>query len=218
MSSLVRVIGLGAGGHAKVVIEALRAMGGYEVTGLLDPRLDLLGADVLGVPVLGDDSILGRKYDEGVRNVFIGLGGTGDTAPRRRLFELARAQGFGVVSAIHPDAWVSASAQVGEGATVLAGAVVGTEARLGADVIVNSGAVVEHDCQIGDHVHVASGATLASSVDVGDGAHVGAGAVVVQGLSIGWGAIVGAGAVVVRDVEPATVVVGIPARILRRLS
>jgi sugar O-acyltransferase (sialic acid O-acetyltransferase NeuD family) len=209
----VRVLGLGAGGHAKAVLEALDAAGGYEVVGLLDPRRD---GDVLGRPVLGDDSLLERQYDDGVRHAFIGLGGVGDTAPRRRLYELARTNGFEIVSVVHPSAVVSPSAEVGAGATILARAVVGADTRLGEDVIVNTAAVVEHDCRIGDHAHLATGALLASGVEVGDGAHVGAGAVVRQGIRIGAGAIVGAGAAVVRDVEPGAVVAGVPARVLRK--
>jgi sugar O-acyltransferase (sialic acid O-acetyltransferase NeuD family) len=218
MPEPVRVIGLGAGGHAKVVLEALAAMGGHEVVGLLDPRRELWGTRVGGVEVLGGDDLLGRQYDDGVSHAFIGVGGTGDTRPRRRLYELVRARGLEVVSAVHPTATVSPSARVGPGATILAASVVGTEAALGEDVIVNSGAVVEHDCRIGDHVHVATGARLASGVEVGDGAHVGVGATVIQGVAIGAGALVGAGATVVRDVPAATVVVGVPARALRKVT
>ena len=215
MADDVRVVGLGAGGHAKVVLEALAAQGGYAVVGLLDPRRELWGTDVLGVPVLGDDAELDGQYDQGVSHAFIGLGGVGDNGPRRRLYELARSHGFDVVSTVHPRGTVSPSATLRDGSVVLAAAVVGPDAVVGRNAIVNTGAIVEHDCRVADHAHVASGARLASGVDVGEGAHVGAGATVVQGLRIGERAVVGAGAVVTKDVEAEAVVVGVPARRLR---
>ncbi len=49
-------------------------------------------------------------------------------------------------------------------------------------------------------------------------AWIGAGAVVLPGIAIGAGSVVAAGAVVVHDVEPFTVVAGVPARLVRRLS
>ena len=48
------------------------------------------------------------------------------------------------------------------------------------------------------------------------GASVGSGATILGGITIGENALVGAGAVVTRDVEPGTVVVGNPARFLRK--
>ena len=45
---------------------------------------------------------------------------------------------------------------------------------------------------------------------------IGVNAVVLPGVTIGKGAIVGAGAVVAEDVEPFTIVAGVPARLLRR--
>jgi sugar O-acyltransferase (sialic acid O-acetyltransferase NeuD family) len=218
MGKPVRVIGLGAGGHARVVLEVLFTMPEFAVVALLDPRAELWGTHVHGLPVLGDDSLLRGQYDGGVSHAFIGLGGAGDTRPRRRLYELARATGFDMLTVTHPTAVVSPSAQVGAGATLLANAVVNADASLGVDVILNTGAIVEHDCRIGDHVHVASGACLASGVEVGEGVHIGAGATVRQSIRIGAGAVVGAGATVVRDVEPCTVVVGVPARRLRSVE
>ena len=207
-----RVVGLGAGGHAKVVVEILRFHESYELVGLLDPKPELQGKSVLGVPVLGDDDLLSALRRDGISHFFIGLGSIGDTGPRRRLFELAQQHEMVLVDAIHPQAVVSPFAELGEGVTVMAGAVVNACACLGVNVIVNTGAIVEHDCVIGDHVHIATGARLASSVRVGAGAHVGAGATVRQCITIGDGAIVGAGAVVVKDVPPHAVVVGVPAR------
>jgi sugar O-acyltransferase (sialic acid O-acetyltransferase NeuD family) len=215
-SEPIRVLGVGAGGHAKVVLDILAAMGGYDVVGLLDADSSQIETRVSGMRILGGDELLEPQYDGGVSHAFIGLGGAADTRPRRRLYERVRSVGFNVVSAIHPSAVVSPVAGLGAGATVCALAVVGSEAGTGENVIVNSGAIVEHDCRIGDHVHVAIGARLASAVHVGEGAHIGAGATVLQGIRIGAGAIVGAGAVVVRDVEPGVVVVGVPAHVLQQ--
>jgi acetyltransferase-like isoleucine patch superfamily enzyme len=47
------------------------------------------------------------------------------------------------------------------------------------------------------------------------GASIGSGAVIMGGVTIGEGALVGAGAVVTKDVEPNTVVAGVPARLMR---
>lgn len=54
-------------------------------------------------------------------------------------------------------------------------------------------------------------------VTIGDDAWLGAGATILPGVTIGEGAIVGAGAVVTHDVEPYTVVAGVPARVVRSL-
>ena len=215
---MIRVIGLGAGGHARVVIEILRLLSGYELVGLLDPRQELWDSDVLGVPVLGDDRLLSELRNQGVDFAFIGLGTVGDTRPRRRLYEIVRRQGFQFIKAIHPQSIIAPSVELGHGPTIMAGAVINTGAKLGDNVIVNTGSIVEHDCIIGDHVHIATGARLAGTVRVGEGAHIGLGASILQGLEVGQNAIVGAGAVVISNVPDNTVVVGVPARILKKVK
>jgi len=211
----MRVIGIGAGGHARVLLEALQTRQDIEVIGLLDADPDLKGAEVLGVRVLGGDDQLERLHAEGIRDVFIGVGGTSDNAPRRRLFELVKARGFEVLSVIHGSSVLSPSANLGEGTCLCPGAIVAAGATLGRNVIVNTGAIVEHDCEVGDHVHIASGAVIAGAVVIGEGAHVGAGASVRQGLKIGRYALVAMGAAVVDDVPDGGAVAGVPAKPLR---
>ena len=207
-----QVIGLGAGGHAKVVIDILIREEHRRLAGLLDKDPALWGREVMGLPVLGGDELLPGLREKGFAAFFIGLGGVGDLSPRIALFEAALAAGLTPVEAVHPRAVVAESAILGPGITIMAGAVINPGAELGKNVIVNTGAVVEHDCLIRDHAHIATGAVLSGGVRVGRAAHVGAGAVVRQGLTIGEEALVGAGAMVVEDVADGAVVVGNPAR------
>jgi UDP-perosamine 4-acetyltransferase len=206
---------LGGGGHASVVIEAMLESRAGVPRVILDRDRARWGKTVLDIPIVGGDDMLGDLVKKGITHFAVGVGGVGDNGPRRRLFEQAQAHGLAAVTVQHPAAVRSRRTKVGEGSVLLAGAMVNAGAILGRNVIVNTGAIVEHDCTVGDHVHIASGATVASSVRIGEGAHVGAGATVRQGLTVGRGAIIGAGAVVVKDVAPGTVVVGIPARLLR---
>src|SRR3954454_17750069 len=109
---MIPVIGFGAGGHATVVIEILRSMREYDIVGLLDARIER-GASVLGVEVLGDDSLMAELKQRGIEHAFIGVGTVSDTQPRRELYEKVAGAGFQIVTAIHTAAIVSVTAQLG---------------------------------------------------------------------------------------------------------
>lgn len=203
------VVLLGAGGHARVLAEALR-LSGETLDGYLAPE----AAEVPFAPVLahlgGDDALCG--LDPAQVRLVCAIGSVGDAERRIAAWDRGREGGFDFADACHPSAILSDGAETGAGLQLLAGAVVQTGARLGMNVIVNTRAIVEHDAVVDDHAHIAPGACLSGGVRVGAGAHVGAGAVVLQGRRIGAGAIVGAGAVVTHDVPPGAVVAGRPAR------
>jgi UDP-perosamine 4-acetyltransferase len=203
-----RVLLIGAGGHAKVCLEALRDMAEIEVVGAVSS--DGSGAAGLEVPVLGTQGDLEKiTQSRSVTTICVAVG---DNLTRQRIVLDITESGYSITQAISRYAMVSTTALISPGAQLLAGSVVNASTKIGDGAIVNTSASVDHDCQIGEYVHVGPGATIGGDVTIGQAALIGLGARVVSGLTIGDGAVVGAGSVVISDVPPGAKVVGVPAR------
>jgi UDP-perosamine 4-acetyltransferase len=192
------VVVLGGGGHARVVIDALRCAG-HTIAGVIDPKPEVAGILPAGIAWLGADLSKARAADV---EVAIGVGSLDVSAknPRPRLFQEAKAGGFQVVSFRHPSAIVAGDVELGEGTQVMAGAILQPGVRTGVNCIVNTGASLDHDCRLGDHVHVAPRVVLSGTVDVGSGSHLGTGAIIIQNIKIGTEAMISAGAVITSNV------------------
>lgn len=195
-----KVIVIGAGGHAKVVIDVILRSGDC-VTGILDDNADTVKA-VLGYPVLGKVCDAERYGD---CEFVIAIG---SNTVRRRISEKLNVKWY---TAIHPAAIISPFAKIGEGSMVMAGVVVNPCAEVGKHCILNTACVVEHDNQIGDYVHISPNAVLGGTVCVGNETHIGIGACVKNNITICEECIVGAGAVVVKNITERGTYIGIPA-------
>lgn len=208
--SEVPLILVGGGGHAGVLIEALRLQGRH-ILFATDNDEVLHGTKVSDIRIEGPDE---RVFDISADSVGLinAVGSVSTPIGRRRVFEQFVERGYRFERVIHPTAVVASSAELGEGVQVMAGAVIQPSAIIGPNVIINTRACVDHDCIIEAHVHVAPGVTLSGGVHVHDTVHIGAGATVIQRVDIGREAVVGAGAAVVRDIPAGTTVVGVPAR------
>ncbi len=210
------IILIGAGGHGKVVLDIVRCEGKHRVVGFLDADPSLHGSTVAGVPVIGGvNQLLKLKSQQKVRGAIVSIG---DNRVRQQYAKEAADAGLELASAIHPRATVAPSAVVGPNVVVAAGAIVCPEAKIGASSIINTASVVDHECVLGEAVHVCPSATLAGRVSVDDYAFVGMGAMVLQCLSIGARCVIGAGAVVRGDLPPDCTAVGVPARIVKRVT
>lgn len=207
------VIILGAGGHAKVLIDALLATSAV-IAGIVDPDLTLTGSRILGVPVLGNDDII-SDFPPSKVNLVNGLGSIGLPVKRQQLFKRLKGLGYDFTTVVHPSAIIAPDVVLGEGTQVMAGVIIQPGCRIGINSIINTSASIDHDCIIGDHAHIAPGVTMSGGVKVGTCSHIATAATVIQGVSIGEKSLVGAGALVLKDVSPSITVVGVPAKVMK---
>lgn len=124
---------------------------------------------------------------------------------------------------IEPGAIIRDQVTIGDNAVIMMGAIINIGAEIGAKTMIDMGAVLGGRATVGENCHIGAGAVLAGVVEppsatpviVEDDVVMGANAVVLEGVRIGKGAVVAAGAIVIKDVDPYTVVGGVPARVLK---
>ena len=141
-------------------------------------------------------------------------------------------------AAIGPEAVVGDQAHLRERTALGARSVLGrgssleNDAVVGTGVRIQSGCYITAFCEIEDDVFVAPGVQTLNDRTAGRrptgeplrgprlrrACRIGGAATLLPGVEIGEEAFVGAGAVVTRDVPPRTLVVGVPARVVRELD
>jgi UDP-2-acetamido-3-amino-2,3-dideoxy-glucuronate N-acetyltransferase len=120
---------------------------------------------------------------------------------------------------------------IGNNCNICANALIEDDVVLGNNVTVKSGVYLWSGTRIEDDVFIGPNATFTNDkfprskhypesftgIIVNRGASIGANATILPGIVIGEYAMVGAGAVVTKNVEPYTVVIGNPAKIIKVL-
>lgn len=202
-----KLVVLGAGGHAKVVISALMESG-VKIAGILDDDTKKIGKKILGIPVLGKlDLIETGEFSHAIIAI-------GNNKIRKEIAE-RYSKICSWLQVIHPFSYVHPTAKIGEGSVIFAGAVIQPDVIIGNHAIINTGACIDHDCKLSDYVHIGPGVKLAGSVEVNEGSFLGINSSVIPNVNIGKWCVIGAGAVVINNVYDGSTVAGVPARPVR---
>lgn len=221
MSPPSAIVFMGVSNMLSDVIDCTVALG-YRIEGIVMNQAETVRPRTLGVV----ERLAGLELEvplipveafSPAADTLFALGTT--AAGRDGLVELCRQRwALRFATLVHPRAWISPFAVIGEGAFVGAGSVIAPSARLGAFVFVNRGVTVGHDSRIGDYARLMPGCNIGGHVTIGRSATIGMGANVNQELEIGAGAFVAAGATVTVDVEASTLVAGVPATLRKHLK
>ncbi|PNR94457.1 2,3,4,5-tetrahydropyridine-2,6-dicarboxylate N-acetyltransferase [Petrotoga sp. 9PWA.NaAc.5.4] len=127
---------------------------------------------------------------------------------------------------IEPGAIIRDMVEIGDGCVIMMGAVINIGAVIKENTMIDMNAVVGGRAIIGKNCHIGAGAVIAGVIEppsakpviIQDNVLVGANAVVLEGVEVAEGAIIAAGSVVISDVEPYSVVAGVPAKFIKKVD
>ncbi len=203
------IVIIGAGGFAQEVTwlieEINKEMQQWNLLGFIDSDKSIVGTEINGYKVIGDDEWLKEKDIYAVIAI-------GDSNIRKKIVNKLKEYKIKYPILIHPNAVYSDSVTFGEGSIICASTVFTVNINIGKFVVVNFNCNVGHGADIDDFSTILPGANISGDVKLGECTSVGTGASIIQGLSIWENSIIGAGSVVIKDIPANCTAVGSPAR------
>jgi len=190
---------MGAGGHAKVVMDALLLNGG-DIQGVIDPNPLKIGTFLKNIPIL-------QEFPHDVDHSFFHIA-LGDNLARKRLATPEKTY----ETIIHPTAFLAGDVEIGAGTFVGAGVIINANVKIGKHVILNTGVIIEHDVVIEDYAHICPGSIITGGCHIGEGVLIGAGSTLIPSVRVGDWSLIGAGSTLLQNIAANIVAVGSPCK------
>lgn len=209
-SNTKKLILIGGGGHCRSCIDVIEQEGKFGIVGILD-KAELMGREVLGYQIIGDDNDYEKFRAEGCE-FLVTVGQIKTAFVRKRIYENLKKINAKLAKVISPEAYVSQHATIGTGTIIMNNVFVNASAKVGENCILNTGCIIEHEVEVGAHTHISTGALINGGSVIGAETFIGSGAIISNQINVGNKVIVGAGTLVIDNVYDNSTVVGIPAK------
>lgn len=206
MNKMKEVIIIGAGGHAAEIDEYIiysqkkKSNNKIKIIGFLDDNPASYSNYKFSAPFMGSlkDHIVnkGQNYIIGIANI-----------DYRRLFvEKFKNQGASFITFIHPSAYVSKSANIGEGSIIGPMANIGPNVRIGKYNLINSRCSLGHDTTVGNYNFISPNVCFSGFSIIGDENLFGINSATIPGIKIGNRNKIAAGMIIDKDIKDLNVV------------
>lgn len=219
MSKIKKIIVLGTGGNAIDILDTINDLKKnhtttmYDCVGFLDDDKEKWNKEYYGAKVLGRI----KKAKEFTDAYFVnGIGNEKNYLHKEAIIGKANIPLERFVTIIHPTASVSCLSSLGLGVVVFQNVTIASNVEIGNHAIILPNSIISHDVRIGDYTIVAGGVCISGGVSVGKSCYLGSNSSIIGGISVGDNSLVGMGSVVLENVEANNVMVGNPARFLRK--
>ncbi len=215
MNKTIYVLGVG---HNTPVFINLALDCGYEIKGLYhydDSRTGQIDHDYM---IIGSFEDLFAMKDLRGMNFLLSMG---NNEIRSELCNRLRALGGYIPSLIHPTAVISRFTRISE-----TGVIISPFTYIQADTVVEENTIIlshvniSHTNVIGKNCFIAGGSMIGAYTTIADNVFIGQGVLTISDKvkNIGAHSYVGAGSLLTHDVEEYTMVVGRPAKVIKRLG
>lgn len=200
----------GCGGVGNELAEEFISSNEFKLMGFIDDNANI--RECMGIQSRTFEEIIREKNIEEI-NVIISIG---EPAIRQKLSDKLERHGVNEISVDISNHFNPLFSSIGSGTLLHSNSYVSVNAQIGKCCMINKYVLVGHDCVIGDYSVLSPRVTLGGNVTIGEKSYVGTGAIIRNGITIGKNVIIGMGAVVVKDIEDGVVVVGNPAKFIRK--
>lgn len=204
-SGIERVLILGGGGGAALVLDILSRQERQKAVGILDNNPAKHGETLMGVPILGGFDAALAYWQAGAFDTLISTV-VRDVNDRAAIFERFTGHGIPFTNVIDPAVRIGLETQLGSGNLIVYGGYLATGVSLGDNNFLAAGTYIEHHSRIGSHCTFGPRTSLSGAVKVGDRAKFGTQVAVEPQLEIGEQAVIASGVVVTAHVPAKTLV------------
>jgi sugar O-acyltransferase (sialic acid O-acetyltransferase NeuD family) len=214
-----KIVIFGTGGNCLDILDAIREINKiertYECVGFLDDNAELLGSRFHDLEVLGP---LNRAKDLKDSCFFVnGIGSQKNFIIKDKIISKTQVSIERFETIIHPTAVVSNTSVIGRGVVVLQNVTIASNVVVGNHVMILPNSVISHDDQIEDYTCIAGGVCISGGVRIGEGCYLGSNCSIIENIHIGKHSLIGMGSVVIKPVPENSVMVGSPAKFLRKI-
>jgi sugar O-acyltransferase (sialic acid O-acetyltransferase NeuD family) len=151
-------------------------------------------------------------------NAYFALG-VGIPKVRHQLDKLFTENGGLIKTIISNNATVgSFDTLISDGCAIMDGVLISNNIKIEHGCLINVNATVAHDSVIGKYADIAPNVTISGNCRIGDYVSIGTGAIILPGVHIGTNVIIGAGSVVKNSIPDNSLVIGAPAKVIKKLN
>lgn len=187
-----KIILIGAGGHAKVIVDTIEKSKKYDIIGFTDQNVPIKPV-YKNYHVISTDQHLEAIFNNGVQNAFICIGFMGLPSVREQIYFKLKKIGYTLPVIIDPSAVLASDVCIGEGTYIGKNTIINADVKIGKMCIINTAAVIEHECSIQDFTHISINATICGQTSIGKNVFIGANATVIQNCVISDNCFIKAG-------------------------